>query len=173
MRGLVLSGAGAMILLGASLFSPGRRRAAQHPLERLTDRPQFTSQGRLKFTNVFVEPAAYHAFVANGHWPRQAVFVVEERASSSRGSINRAGHFQTDLVGLGVEVKDAKRFADGWAYFFFGRDDRTAAPEPKSSCWQCHNEHAAVEHTFVQFYPTLQPIARKFHSYDDRKAATP
>jgi hypothetical protein len=200
MRGLVLSGAGAAILFGASLFSPGSPRTAQRPLERLADRVQFTGQGRLvrpanyrewiylstglgmqygapagqpqKFTNVFVEPAAYHAFLANGHWPRRAVFVVEERGSSSHGSINRAGHYQTDLVGLGVEVKDAKRFADGWAYFFFGRDDRTAAPEPKSACWQCHNDHAAVEHTFVQFYPTLQPIARKFHTYDPRKAAS-
>lgn len=200
MRGSVLGFGGAALLLGASLFPSGGQRPARQPLARLVDRPQFTPQGRLvrptgyrewiylstglgmeygtaagqpqKFTNVFVAPAAYHAFLATGHWPRQAVFVVEERAASSRGSINRAGHFQAGLVGLGVEVKDAKRFADGWGYFLFGRDDRTAAPKLKSACWQCHDEHAAVEHTFVQFYPTLQPIARRFHSYDERKAAT-
>jgi len=26
---------------------------------------------------------------------------------------------------------------------------------------QCHEDHAAVEHTFVQFYPTLKQVAKK------------
>lgn len=29
-----------------------------------------------------------------------------------------------------------------------------------ASCYTCHREHAAVDTTFVQFYPTLFPIAR-------------
>ena len=32
-------------------------------------------------------------------------------------------------------------------------------------CWQSHEDHAAVDHTFVQFYPTLKPIAQKFDTY--------
>ena len=28
------------------------------------------------------------------------------------------------------------------------------------ACYSCHSEHAAVDTTFVQFYPTLLPIAR-------------
>jgi len=32
---------------------------------------------------------------------------------------------------------------------------------PRSaSCYSCHSEHGAVDTTFVQFYPTLLPIAR-------------
>ena len=27
-------------------------------------------------------------------------------------------------------------------------------------CYACHDAHAAVEHTFVQFYPTLIPVAK-------------
>jgi hypothetical protein len=27
-------------------------------------------------------------------------------------------------------------------------------------CYSCHSQHAAVDTTFVQFYPTLLPIAR-------------
>jgi len=31
----------------------------------------------------------------------------------------------------------------------------------KATCYSCHAEHAAVDTTFVQFYPTLLPIAQK------------
>jgi len=30
-----------------------------------------------------------------------------------------------------------------------------------ASCYSCHAAHAAVDTTFVQFYPTLLPIAQK------------
>jgi hypothetical protein len=121
------------------------------------------------FTNVFVPPAAYREFLATGKWPDKTMFVVEERTASSKGSINKAGHFQTDFEGMGVEVKDETRFPEKWAYFGFGPDTKTAAANPKTGCWQCHNDNAAVEHTFVQFYPTLKPVAIKFGTY--RQAA--
>ena len=28
-------------------------------------------------------------------------------------------------------------------------------------CWNCHDENAAVEHSFAQFYPELLKIARE------------
>jgi hypothetical protein len=117
------------------------------------------------FTNVFVPPWAYREFLATGQWPEKTMFVLEERASQTKGSINKAGHFQADLVGLAVEVKDRSQFPDTWAYFGFGSDTKTAEANPKAACWQCHNDHAAVEHTFVQFYPTLKPIAQKLGTY--------
>ena len=40
-----------------------------------------------------------------------------------------------------------------------------AAANPKAACWQCDGDRAAVEHTFVQFYPTLKPVAKKFGTY--------
>jgi Cytochrome P460 len=117
------------------------------------------------FTNVFVAPWAYREFVATGKWPEQSMFVVEDRAAETKGSINKTGHFQTDLEGMAVEVKDSARFPDKWAYFSFGGDAKTAEANPKAACWQCHQDNAAVEHTFVQFYPTLKPIAQKFGTY--------
>ena len=117
------------------------------------------------FTNVFVPRWSYRQFVSTGKWPDKSIFVVEERASQSAGSINKAGHFQTDFAGIGVEVKDESRFPEKWAYFNFGPDTKTAAARPKTACWQCHNDNAAVEHTFVQFYPTLKEVAIKFGTY--------
>ena len=125
-----------------------------------------TNPDHQMFTNVFVPRWAYEKFVASGRWPDESIFVVEERGSSSKGSINKAGHYQTEVMGLAVEVKDA-RFPDKWAYFNFG-ENKTASANPKQGCWQCHEEHAAVEHTFVQFYPTLKPVAQKFGTYRDR-----
>ncbi len=113
------------------------------------------------FTNVFVPRWAYQEFVNTGAWPEQTIFVIDEREASSKGSINKSGHFQTDLVGLAVEVKDSKHFPDTWAYFGFGTDDKTSkAADKGNNCFTCHEEHAAVEHSFVQFYPTLLPIAK-------------
>ena len=113
-----------------------------------------------QFTNVFVPQRAYHEFLSGGKWPDKTMFVLEERASESKGSINKSGHFQTDLAGLAVEVKDENRFPDKWAYFSFRGDAKSVESNPKAQCWQCHDDNAAVEHTFVQFYPTLLPVAR-------------
>ncbi len=74
---------------------------------------------------------------------------------------------QTDLMGYGVEVKDETRFPDKWAYFNFDEGSKSAQANPKNACWQCHEDHAAVEHSFVQFYPTLKPVAKKFGTYKE------
>ena len=125
------------------------------------------------FTNVFVPQWAYREFVASGKWPDKTWFVLEERDQQTKGSINKTGHFQTDLMGLAVEVKDTSRFADKWVYFNFGTDDKTATANPKKACWECHEDNAAVEHSFVQFYPTLKPIAQKFGTYRQAAEAVP
>jgi hypothetical protein len=122
------------------------------------------------FTNVFVPRWAYQEFLDSGRWPEQTMWIVEEREAQSKGSINQHGEFQTDLMGMSVEVKDSARFPDKWGYFGFGGDKTTSAAMPKgNSCWQCHENHAAVEHTFVQFYPTLKPVAKKFGVYNEAR----
>jgi len=122
------------------------------------------------FTNTFVPRWAYQAFMDSGKWPEQTMFVIDERDAQSKGSINKTGHFQTDLMGLAVEVKDSSRYPEKWAYFAFDADGKAAGAMPRGNgCWSCHDDHAAVEHTFVQFYPTLKPVARKFGVYDEKR----
>jgi tetratricopeptide (TPR) repeat protein len=91
--------------------------------------------------------------------------VLEIRAGEGTGSIVTTGHFQTDLVGLESAVKDSARFPGGWGYFAFQTDANGASQPAKvlprtAACYGCHAEHAAVENTFTQFYPTLFPVAR-------------
>lgn len=118
------------------------------------------------FQNVFVNPSSYRAFLDNGRWPDETIFVLEIRASSREGAINDAGQFQADLVALEAEVKD-DRFADGWAFYDFGTaGSLRSVAEPLAGdrvapCIECHTEHTAVERTFVQFYPTLLEAARR------------
>ncbi|MGA2741676.1 MAG: cytochrome P460 family protein [Bryobacteraceae bacterium] len=126
--------------------------------------------GHELFTNVFVQRWAYEDFLKSGKWPEQSMFVIDERNAESKGSINKRGHFQTDLTGLAVEVKDASQSPDKWSYYGFDPDAKTAEAMPKGNeCWSCHDQHAAVEHTFVQFYPTLKSVAKKFSRYDEAR----
>lgn len=114
------------------------------------------------FDNVFVNPAAYRSFVQTGRWPDQTIFILEGRSASSKGSINNGGHFQSEVISLAAAVKDRSRAPEGeWGYFAFGTKLDTAAVLPKTAaCYDCHTKNGAVENTFVQFYPTLLPIAR-------------
>jgi cytochrome P460 len=126
--------------------------------------PPRGAQNSPRFGNVFVNPSSYREFTKTGKWPDKTTFVLEFRASTSEGSINKAGRFQAQLVGVEAEVKDSK-FSDGWAFFNFGQGSAladSAAPLPvDAGCVECHTKNTAVERTFVQFYPTLLDVARK------------
>jgi hypothetical protein len=120
------------------------------------------------FDNVFVTPSAFSRFKETGHWPDGTMFALEVRDSTSHGSINQGGHYQSDLAALEVHVKDSKRFAEtsGSAFFAFGgglaEPPASAAPVPvNAGCIACHTKNGAVDNTFVQFYPTALAVAEK------------
>ena len=120
------------------------------------------SGGMDMFDNVFVNPEAYRAFQETGTWPDKTVIVLEGRAATSRGSINTSGHYQSGgVMGLEVHIRDEKRFPGKWAFFHVESETKTELYPQTADCYSCHAEHAAVDTTFVQFYPTLLPIAQK------------
>jgi hypothetical protein len=113
------------------------------------------------FDNVFVNPEAYQSFLKTGTWPDKTIMVLEVREARNKGSINLRGHFQgTDVMDFEVHVKDETRFPGKWAFFSFDSPKGNGTLIPKGApCYTCHEAHAAVDTTFVQFYPTLLPIA--------------
>lgn len=119
-------------------------------------------QDHSMFDNVFVNPAAYQSFLATGTWPDKTLMVLEVREAKTKGSINHSGHFQdTAIMGVEVHVKDEARFPGKWAFFEFDSTDKNGTLVPQGApCYTCHAAHAAVDTTFVQFYPTLLPIAK-------------
>ena len=152
--------------------------------------PQYTTKGRLKFPeqyrewvylstgfnmsynpamrmghdmfdSVFVNREAYRTFADTGSWPDKTVLVLEVRGAVSKGSINKAGNYQSvSRMDVEVHVRDESRFKKQWAFFgFSGTEPATMIPT-SDDCYSCHAQHGAVDTTFVQFYPTLLPIAQ-------------
>lgn len=129
--------------------------------------PKTTDMGGMSmFDNVFVNPEAYRSFLATGTWPDKTVMILEGREARSKGSINQRGHFQAvGVMDLEVHVKDEARFPGKWAFFSFDAADKNGTLIPQGApCYTCHAEHAAVDTTFVQFYPTLLPVAQEKHT---------
>jgi hypothetical protein len=113
------------------------------------------------FDNVFVNPAAYKTFSETGTWPDNTMLVLEIRRAEGRGSINQNGNYQgSDVRGVEVHVKDSARFAGNWAFFGFDGSKVAKMIPHAADCYSCHAEHGAVDTTFVQFYPTLLPVAK-------------
>jgi len=124
--------------------------------------PVAAEQPAPPFDNVFVNRAAYRHFLDHGTWPDGTVLVLEIRGGTSHGSILQGGAFQAgEPLGIEVHVKDTPRFGgDGWAFFSFDGNGASEMIPREASCYACHEANTAVDRTFVQFYPTLLPVAR-------------
>ena len=133
--------------------------------------PKPLPEGAGLFNNVFVNPEAYKAYQATGHWPEGTELVLENRSAEAAKSINKAGRTQSaKLVGLEVHVLDSshldsKTKGDGWAFYGFDNPVSAKVIARPASCYTCHEQHAAVDTTFVQFYPTLLNAADKYRTF--------
>ena len=124
-------------------------------------KPEMAMQSN--FDNVFVNPAAYRAFVADRDVAGQdGAGDREPQGAKSRASINQRGNFQgTQITGFEVHVRDEAKTPGGWAFYYFDSDKPAEQIPVAAACYSCHQQHAAVATTFVQFYPTLLPIAKE------------
>lgn len=121
-----------------------------------------------EFKNLYVEPFAYRTFMESGKWPEGTLMVKEFTATSIDNNKCEGppayicevwygkAIFQTGAVGIGVMLKDSKRFPNepgGWAYFSFGHQpppyQRVSALRDRAQCAQCHIEHAGAKQDFV------------------------
>ncbi len=124
--------------------------------------PQTGGPDHPMFTNVYASPEAYNSFLQTGRWPDKTILVLEVYEAATIGSINKAGHYQDTLMAVEAHVKDTTRGGDVWKFYGFGANLASAGAMPDGNpCTQCHTQHGAVDHTFVQFYPTLLEVARK------------
>jgi Cytochrome P460 len=124
--------------------------------------PKSELAGRSTFDNVFVNPAAYRAFKETGTWPDKTMMVLEQRGAEGPTSINHRGHSQGgEITGFEVHVRDEAKTPGGWAFYEFDNAKPAEQIPVAAACYSCHEQHAAVATTFVQFYPTLLPIAKR------------
>src|ERR1700730_4385854 len=124
--------------------------------------PTVAAMDHAMFDNVFVNPESYKVFRETGTWPDKTMFVLEVRMAGEKASINKAGHFQTPgVMGREIHVKDESRFPGKWAFFGFEDEKPGTVFAKDMPCYSCHEQHGAVDTTFVQFYPTLIELAKK------------
>ncbi len=127
--------------------------------------PTLRMPGHHMFDNVYAEPSSYRAFLATGTWPDKTRLALEGREGRTEGSSNKAGMFET-WAPMAVEVHmKGSRLAGRWGFFAYGGGTDPAEVLPQDAdCYACHRKDAAVDTTFVQFYPTLLPIAQAKHT---------
>ena len=117
--------------------------------------------GHHMLDNVFVNPEAYASFLKTGTWPVGAILIKENRMAESAGTLSKAGQFQAGVMNLEIHIKDGTRFPGKWSFFKSDNGKAPAVLRPQSAdCYACHQDHGAVDTSFVQFYPTLMPIAK-------------
>lgn len=129
-------------------------------------------QGPGVFHHVYMQPEAYKHYKETGQFPEKTMLVMENYSSGSKEQNttkdltkdkvafdNLNGSFEDSRAGVEVALKDSSKSPDKWAYFnFTTRDGLLPAAKafPKQTCFDCHNQHAAVDNVFVQFYPVLR-----------------
>jgi hypothetical protein len=131
-----------------------------------------SGQGPGEFHTVYMQPGAFAEYARTGRFPEKTMFILALHEPRRRESIAKEGWFQGDLVALEAAVKDRERFAEGWAYFDFGKGglDPTGRALPPESCHRCHVEHGADDNVFVQFYPPLRRLLEA-RRHDPRRAS--
>lgn len=117
--------------------------------------------GHQMFNTTLMEPTAYRHFVETGQFREGTMLALILQAIGTNALPARRGQFATDVHVVEMAVKDKGRVPEGWAYYQFGGPmaggyRAAAAPEPKTSCYSCHVEHAARDNVFMQFYGLLK-----------------
>jgi hypothetical protein len=131
--------------------------------------PEEGPGGHAMFGNLFVQPSAHQQFEKTGTWPDKTVLLMELRnvgGASTDSFLNKDAQFQTEIMGWEAHVKDSAR--GGWAFYFIRKDAASGkALEKSANCFSCHQNHGAVDTTFVQYYPTLIEAAKQHGTYKD------
>jgi len=112
------------------------------------------------YHNVYMIPWAFREFSKTGKFPEGTMMVLELASAENKSEPGLQGSYQKEYTGLEVSVKDSARFDGGWGYFNFTERPSglkaNAEPFPKNNCWSCHDQKAATDHVFTQFYPVLR-----------------
>lgn len=121
-------------------------------------------RGDPAFDNVFVNPKAHQAYLKTGSWPDKTILLLEVRQSGSQPNLDSNARFQAGVIGIEAHVKDLSH--GGWMFYAIRLDTGTGKPLDKTEkCYSCHEKNAAVDTTFVQYYPTLIDAAKQHGTY--------
>ena len=125
--------------------------------------PEVT-RGANIYKNVYINPSSYREFARTGKFPEGTMMILELFSSDVKREPGLQGSFEKDFISLEMSVKDSVRFEGGWGYFNFSEGGvlkAKADANPPNLCFSCHDQNAATDHVFTQFYPVLRDVAPK------------
>lgn len=117
-----------------------------------------------EFHNVYIDPKSWSYWKKTGKFRDGTILIKELVSVGSKGAVSGAGYFQGDFLGLEATIKSEKHFKDqpgNWAYFSFSTKDhksltKSAKAFPPEACNSCHENSAADDFVFTQYYPVLR-----------------
>lgn len=114
-----------------------------------------------EFHNVYIHPLAWEHYKETGTFMDGTILVKELVSVGSKKATSGNGYFMGDFIGLEATVKDSNKFPDApghWAYFSYGHSYPLATEStalPAANCNSCHENSAAEDWVFTQYYPVL------------------
>lgn len=123
----------------------------------------YEGDGGTTLNAVRLDPESYDAYVKTGKFPVGAIFALEVRTPVTEVAPAKGGKTQGAVVGRSLHVKDEKGGPGTWTFYGYGAGAKTGAAIPRSqACYSCHQEHATVDTTFMQYYPALKEARERF-----------
>ncbi len=117
-----------------------------------------------EFHSVYIDRESYAYLKKTGEFRDGTILVKELVSVGSKEAVSGSGYFMGDFIGLEATVKSSKHFPDepgNWAYYSFtGKDGgptkAKASPFATAQCNSCHQNSAAKDFVFTQYYPVLR-----------------
>jgi hypothetical protein len=116
-----------------------------------------------EFHSVYINPDSFKVYEKTGKFPEGTVMVKELINVGAKKAPSGNGYFMDGFYGLECAVKDSKRFPNEpghWAYFSFTNPghppNATTKEKPTAECNPCHQQYAADDWVYTQFYPVLK-----------------
>ena len=149
-----------------NLHLPGGFRRWEHVGSRVKTSGKSVLDGavilRPQVMDTYIEPSAFVRYKKTGVWPDGTQIVKEisiikvgddcDKVTFACSTPAGAGIFQDSFIGIGMMVKDRKRFPDApgnWAYFRFLANGpayaTTSVVLPENQCQSCHVKFASKE----------------------------
>ena len=118
-----------------------------------------------EFHAVYIDPESYAHYEKTGEFRDATVIIKELSSVGAKEAASGKGYFMGEFTGLEASIKDSKRFKDepgNWGYFSFGHKHplkKEASRNATASCNSCHQDGAAKDFVFSQYYPVLRAAA--------------
>jgi len=128
--------------------------------------PNDMNDGKAAFPehhNVYIDPKSWSHWKKTGEFRDGTILIKELVSNGSKAAVSGQGYFQGEFIGLEATIKSKKHSPNepgNWSYYSFSGKDhktitKTAMAFPAKSCNACHQNAAADDFVFTQYYPVL------------------